>query len=254
MKYLCRNRFWPDLPIHDCSRCPRRKPPSGAAAASSRDRGHWSTATSTAFSSTRCIGPRSRLSESPSLTSKLASRYAAQFNLDRSLLFTDLEDMLQKTHPQAVLAYTNTYDHRQVVEICARHGVPVMMEKPLAVSAEDAHAIADAARKGKIQVLVNYETSWYRSNHAAYDMVHEKAIGDIRKVVVHDGHQGPKEINVQPEFFAWLNDPKLNGGRSALRLRLLWRRLDDLADGRAAADLGDRCHPADQAGNLYARG
>ena len=83
--------------------------------------------------------------------------------------------MLQKTHPQAVLAYTNTYDHRQVVEICARHGVPVMMEKPLAVSAEDAHAIADAARKGKIQVLVNYETSWYRSNHAAYDLVHDES-------------------------------------------------------------------------------
>jgi predicted dehydrogenase len=143
---------------------------------------------------------------------QVAARYAAQFSLDRNLIFTDLEDMLQKTHPQAVLAYTNTYDHRKVVEICARHSVHVMMEKPLAVSAEDAHAIADAAHKGKIQVLVNYETSWYRSNHAAYDMVHDKSIGDIRKVVVHDGHQGPKEINVAPEFLAWLNDPKLNGG------------------------------------------
>jgi predicted dehydrogenase len=143
---------------------------------------------------------------------QVTARYAAQFGLDRDLIFSDLEDMLQKTRPQAVLAYTNTYDHRRVVEICARHGVHVMMEKPMAVSAEDAHAIANAARKGKIQVLVNYETSWYPSNHAAYDMVREKTIGDIRKVVVHDGHQGPKEINVQPEFLAWLNDPKLNGG------------------------------------------
>jgi predicted dehydrogenase len=142
---------------------------------------------------------------------QVAARYATQFSLDRSLLFTDLEDMLQKTHPQAVLAYTNTFDHRKVVEICARHGIHVMMEKPLAVSAEDAHAMADAARKGNIKVLVNYETSWYRSNHAAYAMTHDKSIGDIRKVVVHDGHPGPKEINVAPEFFAWLNDPKLNG-------------------------------------------
>jgi len=142
---------------------------------------------------------------------QVAARYATQFSLDRSLLFTDLEDMLQKTHPRAVLAYTNTFDHRKVVEICARHGIHVMMEKPLAVSAEDAHAMADAARKGNIKVLVNYETSWYRSNHAAYAMTHDKSIGDIRKVVVHDGHPGPKEINVAPEFFAWLNDPKLNG-------------------------------------------
>ena len=120
--------------------------------------------------------------------------------------------MLQKAHPQAVLVYTNTYDHRRVVEVCARHGVHVMMEKPLAVSLEDALAIEKAAHAGKIHVLVNYETSWYRSNHAAYDLVHEGALGDVRKVVVHDGHNGPKEIGVEPEFLAWLTDPKLNGG------------------------------------------
>jgi len=141
----------------------------------------------------------------------VVAHYAEQYGLAQSLMFSDLEDMLQKTHPQAVLAYTNTHDHRKVVEICARHGVLVMMEKPLAVSAEDAHAIAEAARKAKIQVLVNYETSYYRSNYAAYDLVHDKSIGDIRKVVVHDGHQGPKEISVRPEFFAWLTDPKLDG-------------------------------------------
>ena len=54
--------------------------------------------------------------------------------------------MLQKAHPQAVLVYTNTSDHRRVVEVCARHGVHVMMEKPLAVSLKDALAIAQSGR------------------------------------------------------------------------------------------------------------
>ena len=138
-------------------------------------------------------------------------RYAAKFHLEPSLYHADLEETLRVTKPEAVLVYTSTYDHRKVVELCARYSVPVMMEKPLAVSYEDAQAIARAARAAKIQVLVNYETSWYPSNHAAYDLVHSGAIGEIRKVVVHDGHQGPKEINVQPEFFKWLTDPKLNG-------------------------------------------
>jgi glucose-fructose oxidoreductase len=120
--------------------------------------------------------------------------------------------MIAKAHPQAVLLYTNTSDHRRAVEICARHGVHVMMEKPLAVSLEDARAMQQAAHTGKIQVLVNYETSWYRSNHAAYDLVHTGTLGAVRKVVVHDGHSGPKEIGVEPEFLAWLTDPKLNGG------------------------------------------
>jgi predicted dehydrogenase len=143
---------------------------------------------------------------------QLVAQFEKRYGLEPSLFYSDLEEMLKKTKPQAVLAYTNTYDHRRVVEICARYGVPVMMEKPLAVSLEDARAIEKAARAGKIEVLVNYETTWYRSNQAAYDLVHERAIGEIRKVVVHDGHSGPKEIGVGPEFLAWLTDPKLNGG------------------------------------------
>ena len=59
----------------------------------------------------------------------LAARYSSKYDLKQIPVYTSLEDMLEKAHPQAVLAYTNTYDHRKVVEVCARHGVHVMMEK-----------------------------------------------------------------------------------------------------------------------------
>jgi predicted dehydrogenase len=86
-----------------------------------------------------------------------------------------------------------------------------MMEKPLAVSYEDALAIKHTAATAHITVLVNYETTWYASNNAVINMAHEGAFGDLRKVVVHDGHRGPKEINVAPEFLAWLTDPVKDG-------------------------------------------
>ena len=86
-----------------------------------------------------------------------------------------------------------------------------MVEKPLTISLDDALAIRQIAHDHKIQVLVNYETTWYASNRAAYDEVRENRIGEIRRVVVHDGHQGPKEINVPPEFLNWLTDPAQNG-------------------------------------------
>ena len=142
----------------------------------------------------------------------LFDRYAAKFGLDAALYHADLEEMLRTTKPQAVLVYSSTFDHRKIVELCAKLHLPVMMEKPLAVSLQDARAIERAAHEGKIQVLVNYETSWYPSNHAMFDLVHTGAVGDVRKVVVHDGHKGPKEIGVTPEFLNWLTDPKLNGG------------------------------------------
>src|SRR6202162_1009560 len=57
----------------------------------------------------------------------LRSQAAARYGFDPSILFADLDEMLQKVHPQAVLVYTNTYDHRRGVEICARHGAHGMM-------------------------------------------------------------------------------------------------------------------------------
>ena len=142
---------------------------------------------------------------------KLFDQYAKKFGLDASLYHADLEEMLNVTKPQAVLAYSNTFDHRKIVETCAKHHVAVMMEKPLAVSAADAQAIEKAAREAKIVVLVNYFTTWVPSNHAVSDVVHAGTIGDVRKIVVHSGHMGPKEIGVGPEFLGWLTDPKLNG-------------------------------------------
>jgi predicted dehydrogenase len=86
-----------------------------------------------------------------------------------------------------------------------------MVEKPLTISLDDALAIRRAANAHHIQVLVNYETTWYASNRAVYDLINEGKLGDVRRVVVHDGHEGPAEIHVQPEFLKWLTDPALNG-------------------------------------------
>jgi len=141
----------------------------------------------------------------------LFDRYAQKYSLDPKLYHADLEETIASTKPQAILAYTNTLDHRKVVEIAAKHHVAVMMEKPLATSAEDARAIAQAAAVANIPVLVNYFTTWEPNRHGAYQVVHEDTIGEVRKIVAHDGHEGPKEIGVGPEFLAWLTDPKLNG-------------------------------------------
>ena len=143
---------------------------------------------------------------------EVAARYVTQFKLDPSLIYSSLEEMLDKAKPQAVATMTSTFDHLRVVQVCASRGVHVMMEKPLAVSNEHGLAIAEAASKGRIHVLVNYETTWYPNNRLVWSEVKEKrSLGEIRKVVVRDGHEGPKEIGVQPEFFAWLTDPKKNG-------------------------------------------
>ncbi len=142
----------------------------------------------------------------------LQQRYAQRYGLAESVFFTDLGAMLDRVKPEAVASFTSTFDHAIVVEACAKRHIQMMMEKPLAVNMDQARAIERAAHAGGIQVIVNYETTWYPSHAAMCRLIKEqKAAGDIRKMVAMDGHQGPKEIGVGPEFFAWLTDPVKNG-------------------------------------------
>jgi predicted dehydrogenase len=143
---------------------------------------------------------------------ELLAKYARSNHLKDDQTYTDLSKMLDAVKPEAVATFTDTYSHLKVVEACAPRHIPVMMEKPLAVDMKQAHAIQQASARYNTPVIVNYETTWYRSHGAIWTLLHEqKAAGEIRKMVAMDGHQGPKEINVQPEFFAWLSDPVKNG-------------------------------------------
>jgi predicted dehydrogenase len=141
----------------------------------------------------------------------LRQKYIAKTHLSGDLFFATEAEMLKKTHPQAILVYTSIAGHRAAIEEAAPLHIAAMVEKPLATTVEDALAIQALSEKYNVPVLTNYETTWYNSNTAAVKMLEEGKIGDLRKLVVHDGHEGPKEIHVDPEFFNWLTDPKENG-------------------------------------------
>lgn len=143
----------------------------------------------------------------------LAQRRQDQFKLPATLFFSDLPAMLDAVKPEAVVAFGSILEHKKLVELCAPRGIHVMVEKPLATTYKDALVIGELARKHRIHLLTNYETSWYPSTERTYQLTRDKAnIGDIRKVVIHDGHRGPQEIGVGPEFLHWLTDPVQNGG------------------------------------------
>lgn len=147
------------------------------------------------------------------LNKELAQRYAKEYNLDADLFYTDLNKMLDAVKPEAVVAFGSVFEHMAAVEACAPRGIHVMVEKPLATNNKHANRIAELAKKYNTQVLTNYETSWYPTTEKAFRLVTDSNyVGNIKKVVFHHGHQGPKEIGVNKEFFQWLTDPVQNGG------------------------------------------
>jgi predicted dehydrogenase len=143
---------------------------------------------------------------------ELAQRYRQQYHLDQTLLHASLDEMLDRVKPEAVWVFNSTAEHLEVVEKCAPRGVHVMVEKPLAVSVEHARKMQALAEKHGIHLLTNYETTWYASHYEAKRLIETGSIGELRKLVVHDGHRGPKEIGCSQEFLEWLTDPVKNGG------------------------------------------
>lgn len=142
----------------------------------------------------------------------LAERYAEQHGYSMEIVFNTMEEMIAATQPQAVTAFGTIYEHLHVVEIAAPKGIHVMVEKPLAVSLKHAKKMKALAQKYNIHLLTNYETSWYPSKHKAYDLLKSGAVGDLRQIIVRDGHRGPKKIGINSEFLDWLTDPVQNGG------------------------------------------
>ena len=144
---------------------------------------------------------------------ELAMRYARMYKFNPDLIYNNLEKMLDSVKPEAVVAFGSIYQHMAVVEACAPRGIHVMVEKPLATNVENAVKMKELADKFHIYLLTDYETSWYPTTAKSFQLVNDSNfIGRVRKVVIHDGHQGPKEIGVNKEFFDWLTDPVQNGG------------------------------------------
>ncbi|MBT8234715.1 MAG: Gfo/Idh/MocA family oxidoreductase, partial [Bacteroidia bacterium] len=138
-------------------------------------------------------------------------RYADQYHYPIEKVYDSMDEFLTDHTPEAVTAFGTIYEHLEVVEKFAPLGIHVMVEKPLAVSLEHALKMEKLAKKHNIHLLTNYETTWYPTNHMAFDLIQKDSIGDIRKVIIRDGHRGPKKIGVNSEFLEWLTDPEQNG-------------------------------------------
>ncbi len=141
----------------------------------------------------------------------LFDQLKAQYRLDDSVYFDDLDAMLDETAPDAASVMGSTLDHLPAVEACAPRGVHVLVEKPLATTLEDARRMAALAQQHGVHVLTNYETSWYASNRHAHARLASGAIGTLRRAVFRHGHKGPREIGCSEEFLEWLTDPVQNG-------------------------------------------
>jgi D-apiose dehydrogenase len=75
-------------------------------------------------------------------------------------VFTDPERMIAETRPDFLDVITGVESHRPLVELAAKHKLPVVCQKPLAGSLADAEAMVKVCRDAGVPLLVNENWRW----------------------------------------------------------------------------------------------
>lgn len=97
-------------------------------------------------------------------------------------VFASLERMLRETKPDGVLLATPTPLHLEQGLSCIAAGCPVLIEKPIAVTSEEARQLTEAADKAGVPMLVGHHRRHNGMVQAAKRALMEGAVGDIRAV------------------------------------------------------------------------
>jgi len=126
--------------------------------------------------------------------------------------YDDFVKMLDEVKPEAVIVTTENDRHLAILRACARRHIHYSTEKPMATTGADAREMERLAEEAQIKLMVNYWNAWVAPTHDLYHRVTAGDLGAVQKIVAQQGHQGPREIGVSPEFEAWLYDPVKNGG------------------------------------------
>ena len=133
--------------------------------------------------------------------------------------YADVGAMLRQPL-DAVYVATPNHLHRPAVEACLAAGVPVLCEKPLAATLDDAEAIVTAAERDGVPLAIAYDQRFHPAHRAIREAVAAGRIGTVTAVrIVYGCWLGPD----------WVPDPA--------RPQPNWRIEAAKAGGGAVIDL-----------------
>lgn len=86
-----------------------------------------------------------------------------KFKLNNIAEYVDYKEMLRKEKPELVAIATESGKHAQIALDCIHNGSNVIIEKPIALSIEDAEEIISEAAKYGVKVCTNHQNRFNKS-------------------------------------------------------------------------------------------
>jgi glucose-fructose oxidoreductase len=115
------------------------------------------------------------VSSDPEKREKLARKYRCDAYDVR-----DLDDALARPDVEAAYIAVPNDKHAEFAVRCAKAGVHVLCEKPLAVSEEECRRMIEACREAGVKLMTAYRLHFEESNLAAVKLIEQGRIGDLR--------------------------------------------------------------------------
>ena len=124
-------------------------------------------------------------------------RYTAEWNFNNvkenycANAYDDYRDMLDTLKPDYAFILSENRQKKEIALYCAKKGINLCIEKPMALNAKEAQEIADAAGKYGVRLFVNWPVLWRPYLHRLKAVLDSGVIGTPIKMHYLNGHTGP---------------------------------------------------------------
>ncbi len=98
------------------------------------------------------------------------------------VVVNSLDELLSDHRPDAAHVLVPPHLHRRVAETLLKAGVPVLLEKPMALSVEDCDALIDVAKKSGVRLGVNHNALFHPSVSEMTKEIDARRIGKVEHV------------------------------------------------------------------------
>lgn len=120
--------------------------------------------------------------------------------------FTDVKELVNAFDVDAVIVASPPFLHKEQVLLAAEAGKHVMVEKPMATSAEECKEMITACRENNVKLFAGFCMRFTTTIQKIRDIIHSGRLGEIYSVdsiFTYDASMSPRK---------WLKDPRVSGG------------------------------------------
>lgn len=121
-----------------------------------------------------------------------AMQAAEQFGVSFKNVYSDPVDVCSTNGIDALVICTPAASHYEIALMASEYGKHAFVEKPLSVTVKEAESMVTSFADKRLTLAVGYYLEWMPQHEYVKRKVHEKAIGEIINITVHDEILGIK--------------------------------------------------------------